>query len=107
MEIDKNLREVDLSMLMEEEEEMTCDIRLYEEQLLNLQLSLQKKKITNEEYQNDYNIISAKSTSLRESMKNISIEINSRIKDYDEYSDEIDYWRTEDFIDDYEKYELL
>ena len=40
-------------------------------------------------------------------MKNISIEINSRIKDYDEYSDEIDYWRTEDFIDDYEKYELL
>ena len=45
---------------------------------------------------------------VEEATKDLALsKMDSRIKDYDEYSDEIDYWRTEDFIDDYEKYEFL
>lgn len=105
MEFNDNLRKLELSSLMEREDELTCDIKLYEEQLLGLQLSLQKKDIDVDEYQNDYDIISLKVTSLREKMRGISIEINNRIKDYDNYDEDIDSLGNEDFVDQYELHE--
>ena len=94
-----NLRKIELSELMEREDELLCDISLYEEQLLRLQLTLQKKKITVEEYTDDYQATSSKITKLKETMKSLSQEINSRIKDYDEsdyYFDDLD---TEELVE--------
>lgn len=104
MEFNENLRKVDLSILMEREDEMMCDIRLYEEQILRLQLTLQKKEITVEHYNDDYDSISSKITNLKEAMRSVSIEINSRIKDYDEFGD-VDELSIEELVDDYEYFE--
>lgn len=101
MDFNGNLRKIDLSILMEREDELMCDIRLYEEQILRLQLTLQKKEITVEHYKDDYDTISSKITRLKELMQSISIEINSRIKDYDEFGD-VDDLSIEELVDGYD-----
>lgn len=105
MDFDTGLCNVGLEVLMEREDEMMCDISLYNEQIIRLQMSLQKKEMTVTEYNNDYEILSSKVARLNESLKIISKEINIRIKDYDDGDlgiDEMDNEQfVESFLDDY------
>lgn len=100
MKFNEEYEGVSLSVAMEREEELTCDIRLYEEQLLRLQLKLQKKSIDIDEYTNDYDIISSKLTGVKEKLQRLSREINSRIQDYDS-EDNLDEIDTEEFVENY------
>lgn len=101
------LRSVELEILMEKEDELMCDISLYNEQIIRLQMSLQKKEIEIEQYTEDYDILSLKVTKLKETLSGISKEINSRIKFYDDTERNIDDMGNEEFIEEFlEEYEL-
>lgn len=79
--------QTDLSVLMEREDEMQCDVQLYKDELLRLQLKLQKKQISLEEYTESYDSISTRKAKLEDKLGKLSLEINSRIQDYDEFDD--------------------
>lgn len=86
-----DLNKTSLSELMEREDEILCDISLYERQILDLQLKFQKGKIDIDEYNQALEIINIKITALKEEIVGVSSMINSRIK-----SNDMDYDTEED-----------
>lgn len=89
-----------LSELMEEEEMLQCDIDLYSEQILRLQLNLQAKKITYQDYTASFETINNRINVLRDKLNDISYAINSIIVD-DYSSGSADIYDIEDNDDVY------
>lgn len=86
-----DLNKLSLSEMMEKEDEILCDISLYERQILDMQLRFQKKKIDLDEYNENVGIINIKITALKEELMAVSSMINNRIK-----SNDLDYDTEED-----------
>ena len=84
-----------LARLMEREDELFCDISLYKNQIFQLQLDFQSRKIDIDEYTNSYDLISAKISLLTDELSSVSSSINNIIRDfnngevgnYEEYND--------------------
>lgn len=86
-----DLNRLSLSELMEREDEILCDVSLYERQILEQQLRFQKKKIDIDEYNESVQLIKIKITALKEELVSVSSMINGRIKSNDfDYNEEED-----------------
>lgn len=96
---DVDFTNVSIGELIEKEDDLTCDIDLYKEQILDLQLAFQRKDIDYKKYMNDYQNIYEHMQKLIDYKSNISHIINQRIK----YSDDDDTMelKNNDFIEFY------
>lgn len=88
-----------ISEMIELEDEVRCDIDLYNEQILRLQLDYQAKKIPFSKYEEDYSIINEKVIMLTSVLAELGFLINSRIKFPDELDG--DGYSVEDFVQFY------
>lgn len=94
-----------ISEMIELEDEVRCDVDLYKEQIIRLQLDYQAKKISFSKYEEDYSIINEKIINLTDTLGQLGLLINSRIKYPDEFAG--DGYSIEDFVEFYLSDEFL
>lgn len=99
---DGDFSKIELSKLMEWEEEVICDIDLYKENIKSLQSDFQQKKMNMKEYMSGYSFINEQITKLIDKRIKITSTINSRIQGMsDNYNEDIkeyvDFYYREDW----------
>ncbi|ARM66136.1 hypothetical protein AM2_009 [Lactococcus phage AM2] len=98
---DGDFSHVEVTQLIEYEDELNCDIDLYNESIIRLQLSYQRGEKPYKEYMSEFEILNDKIEQLREYRKNLTSIINSRIKEFD--NDDIFELDNEEFVEQFYK----
>lgn len=98
---DGDFSHVEVTQLIELEDELNCDIDLYNESIVRLQLTYQRGEKPFKEYMEEFDILNSKIEELREYRNNLTLVINSRIKDFD--SDNIFELDNGEFVDNFYK----
>ena len=80
---DGDFSHVEVTQLIEYEDELNCDIDLYNESIIKLQLNYQRGEKPLKEYMSEFEILNGKIEQLREYRDNLTLVINSRIKEFD------------------------
>lgn len=98
---DGDFSNVEVTELIELEDELNCDIDLYNESIIRLQLSYQRGEKPYQEYISEFEIFNDKIEELRGYRDNLTLVINSRIRDFD--NDNIFELGNGEFVDSFYK----
>lgn len=98
---DGDFSHVGVTQLIEYEDELNCDIDLYNESIVRLQLSYQRGEKPLKEYLSEFEILNGKIEQLREYRDNLTLIINSRIREFED--DDIFELDNEEFVEQFYK----
>lgn len=98
---DGDFSKVEVAELIELEDELNCDIDLYNESIISLQLSYQHGEKPYQEYISEFSIFNDKIEELRGYRDNLTLVINARIRDFN--NENIFELDNGEFVDDFYK----